>query len=82
MDEPKWTERDLLFANTMLLRNLAAWLVVSGGMTAQKLDDIIQITRGHLEKEGDLGGARRALEATFGEHLMAQLLRAEQSRQA
>lgn len=73
MSEPEWTERDLLMANVMVTRNLASWLVVSGQMTPEKLAGLIQVTEMHLEKEGDPGGARKALKAIFGEELTKQL---------
>lgn len=73
MSEPEWSERDLLFATTLLLRNLAAWMVVSKAMTPEKLEGIIKITTVQLAKEGDTGPAQKALNAVFGEHLTNQL---------
>lgn len=70
--EPAWGERDLLFATAMMTRNLAAWLVLSGAMSADELAAIVKITSDQLQKEGDKGGARRALAGVFGEKFTEQ----------
>ena len=71
--QAEWTERDLLFATAMFTRNLAAYLTISGVLLPEKLAGILKITVSHLEKDGDPGGARMALEEVYREPLTAQL---------